>query len=67
MVEPTRTCLHCGDEATYSMTIQEYDTRQRASAATRVYWCRLCRKDSRYPDPPTPEPPHRMCDIARSV
>jgi hypothetical protein len=52
MVDATKLYLHCGgsEDATYLMTTQEYDEHRKAPASMRIYWCGMCREESRYPD-----------------
>jgi hypothetical protein len=66
MADPEKRCLQCGDEhATYLMTVQEYDQRQRSPASVRNYWCTACRKESRYPELKADDD-RRLLSISRS-
>lgn len=54
--EQKKPCLHCGGDAKYLMTFQDYDVRQKVTVSTRIYWCEACRKESAYPDGGAPQP-----------
>jgi phage terminase large subunit GpA-like protein len=55
MVDATKLCPHCGKaDATYLMTVQDYDEDRETPASTRIYWCESCRRESRYPESEEP-------------